>query len=563
MLIRPLPTAVLLAAACSMGGGAFAESIDAAGRVLLDGNAVSGSLSDPLGSNQNPIFFVEIGPENFSGPPSTGRLTLGGGASADVSDTSVGGGSGALLGLLEVAGFGTTYRSSDVDAGFDGGRGVIQVRDGGSLLAGNTLQLGGGFGGEGVLEVDRFGIVNTNTATFRSGSATVSGGGRLTTGQGLLRVGDGGTFTLGVDGGGTVSAGGFTLGSPNGGAGSTVSVGSGGTLALGSGQVNAGSRLTLDGGRVSTDFLNLAGGTLAGSGRIDGELQTFDGAGQRSLIEVEAGDTLSVRRDGQSLDAIDNGGLVENSGTIDLGGSVFVNNQNGSYLGRGGTFRGAQFQNEGFDAAVDLLSGANAFDADFINSQDRRVTVTGGASVVFQQDLNNNGTLRIDPGSRATVVGTFSGSGTVTGDGFDAGELVVLGGVSIGNSPGLSTQDSADLVLGDQSVNVFEIEGTVRGTEYDAIDFLNGARLRLGGELRIEVASGFEPILGSEFELFRDPAVTNGGFATFSTNRSLADGRFFDLSTLATNGTITVVPEPGSAALLLAGAGLLLRRRRA
>ncbi len=522
----------------------------------------SGSQSNPLGTGQNPVFNVEIGPETFSSAPSTGRLTLGGGASADVSDTVIGSGQQALLGLLEVEGFGTTYRSSNVDAGLDGGRGVVRVRDGASLLVDSEMELGGFFGGDGILEVDGFGIVSTNTARFRSGSASVTGGGVLTT-QGLLRVGDGGTFTLGVDGGGTVSAGGFTLGSPNGGAGSTVSVGSGGTLDLGSGQVNAGSRLTLDGGRVSTDFLDLAGGTLAGSGRIDGELRTFDGAGQRSLIEVGTGDTLSVRRDGQFLNAIDNGGLVENSGTIDLGGSAFVNDQNGSYLGRGGTFRGSQFQNEGFDAAVDLLSGANAFDADFINSQDRRVTVTGGATVVFQQDLNNNGTLRIDPGSRATVVDRYSGAGDLLG----GGGAVFLGEFSPGNSPAILNVNLAATFPSTGNF-IIEIQGTDRsGPDFDGVDFgADGSYGFDGGTLSVVLLDNFAPELGDEFEIFRSatfaaPPPVSGSFGDFAIAQ-LGGGLSFDVSTLLTDGFIRVVPEPGSAALLLAGTGLLLRRRR-
>ncbi|BAM03114.1 hypothetical protein PSMK_09550 [Phycisphaera mikurensis NBRC 102666] len=543
-----------------MGGGAFAQAaITAQGNVRVDQNAVSGSLSNPLSA-----AGVGVGDPNGSNAAASGSLSLAGGASATVQQTFLANFFGSRTGVLDVRGFGTAYGGGDLAAGGGDGRGVLRVLDGGLVDLDGRIDLGSfQGGGSGILQIDGFAEVEATSAGFLRGRGDVTGGGVLDLGFGGLTLGDGGSFDLSLDTGGELRVGTLQVGSTNGGVGSTLRLGDDAVARLGAGQVNAGSRVEMAGGTIRTDFLLLSGGALEGSGRFEGELRVLDGAGSRGRVSVAAGERLAVQRPGQFITAIDNAGLVENGGVLDLGGATFVNNQSGSYLGRGGTFRGFEFQNEGQDAAVDLLSGANTFDADFINSQNRRVTVTGGATAAFQQDVVNQGLVRVDPGSQATFVGTYSGAGDLLG----GGGVTFLGDVQIGNSPAVVNVGVASTFA---STSTFEIEigGTDRDAEdFDGVNFLTGGSYDFqGGTLDVKTFGGFAPENGDTFEIFRFESFAmipvTGGFGDVVLQQ-LGGGLSFDVSNLLVDGTITVVPEPASAALLLAGTGLLLRRRRA
>lgn len=574
--MRPLPTAVLLAAACPTGVGALAQpAITATGNVQVDQVQVGGSLSIPLDAES-----VAIGEAGFGGGGvSSGSLVVERGAAARVGQTLLADGSDARTGVLAINGFGTSWTGSDLSAGGADGRGVLRVSDGGLLELGGTLDLGGFEGGSGTLEIDGFAEVEAGSADFLRGRGEVRGGGRLDLGFGGLILGNGGSFDLSLSGGGELRAGRTTVGSSNGGVGSTLRLGEDALATLGSGRVNAGSRVELAGGTIRTDFFELGGGAVEGSGRIEGELRIVDGAGSRGRVTVSEGQQLIVRRGGQGVNAVDNGGLVENSGTLDLGGSSFFNNADGLYLGRGGIFRGAEFRNEGPNAAVDLLSGANGFDARFESGPDARVTVTGEATVVFQRDFFNEGALRIDGGSRATFAGDFVGN-LASG----SGESIVLGNLRFSvRQPAAASFSlaSAQLAISAGTRDPQPIGGTLdlRGGSltlgfnadgsFDAFNFTSATAVLLVDEtpLDFNLASGFNPEAGDRFEIFRffedGETQIDGSFAIGPEDLILGGGLSFDASELVTTGFLTVVPEPASAALLLAGTGVLLRRRRA
>ena len=580
---RPLCSASLLAAACSLsvagGPSAFAQSITASDDVLINGSPAASNLGDALNANS-----VDIAHSNGGSGGLRGRLALENGASADVSSTTVGGNVNATLGLLDLSGFGTDYQTDTLRIGTSEGRGVVQVLAGAGLAADSSIELGDSQGGEGVLTLDGFSTAITATGSFRSGSGTVSGGSLLEVNG--LQLGNGGVFDLRVNDRGRVRAQGLLVGSANGGTGSSLAIDSGGAVDSDSAQINPGSLLTLDDGTLNltgstgSNFLNVSGGSLEGSGRVNGFVRVEDGGGVRGRLTVASGDTLRVQQDGQLQTSVVNGGLVEVDGTLDLGASTFVNNQDGSYLGRGGTFRGFQFQNEGQGAAVDLVSGDNAFDAEFRNSQGRRVTVTGGATAVFQQDFFNDGRLRIDGGSRATFTGDYvgnlaegAGEAVILGNlRFSARQTVALAAFSPSAAPQPMTAGTRDpqpiggtIDLRGGSLTLgFEADGT-----FDAFNFTNeDARLLLDETpLDFNLADGFDPENGDRFEVFRffegGSTQIEGTFAIRPEDLALGGGLSFDASELETTGFLTVVPEPGSIALLLGGAGLLLRRRRA
>jgi autotransporter-associated beta strand protein len=191
-----------------------------------------------------------------------------------------------------------------------------------------------------------------------------------------------------------------------------------------------------------------------------------------------------------------------------------------------------------------------------------------GATVVNAGTLIVNGSLAA--GSALTVASgaTLGGTGTING------AATVNGFLRPGNSPGILNFGSS-LALGATSEITMELNGTVRGTEYDGIN-VTGA-LTYGGNLTINVGSAFL-VSDSTFSLFTFASQTGGlafvslagayGAGDFTNSGgiwSLTDsgGNQWSLSQADGNLGFTAVPEPSTWALLglfgLACAGWKLR----
>ena len=84
--------------------------------------------------------------------------------------------------------------------------------------------------------------------------------------------------------------------------------------------------------------------------------------------------------------------------------------------------------------------------------------------------------------------------------------------------------------------------------------------LQEGSSLAVTLINGFVPQGGDEFDIM-DLAGLSGKFGPPSLP-PLGGGLAWDTSGLYTSGTITVTPEPASAAMLLTGVVCALLRRR-
>lgn len=194
-----------------------------------------------------------------------------------------------------------------------------------------------------------------------------------------------------------------------------------------------------------------------------------------------------------------------------------------------------------------------------------------GATTVSEGKLNINGSTAA--GSAVTVAsgGTLGGSGTIGGS-----VTVASGGtLSPGNSPGLLTIGGG-LTLDSGSAIVMELNGTTRGTLYDAIN-VTGA-LAYGGSLTLNFGALSEA--GNSYNLFdfgsqngvfqgitlagqyAGSFTNNSGVWTYDDNSLLFT---FTQSTGVLNVSTSVIPEPSTYGVLIA-AGLLafaiFRRRR-
>lgn len=207
---------------------------------------------------------------------------------------------------------------------------------------------------------------------------------------------------------------------------------------------------------------------------------------------------------------------------------------------------------------------------------DELVVGPGGSGTVQQDDgevrvLNDgvtieNGTYnlaggllttpRLSKGSGGTL--SFTG-GVLSADVVDF-DLVVDGGtVSPGHSPG-STHFTGNATFHSGEL-LMELAGTGAG-QYDTVVVDNA--LHAGGTLRVELTSGFVPVLGNTFDLL-DFASVDGKFALELP--ALPDDLRWDVSQLYTAGVLAVraIPEPASGVLLVLGAVAAIasaRRRR-
>ena len=181
------------------------------------------------------------------------------------------------------------------------------------------------------------------------------------------------------------------------------------------------------------------------------------------------------------------------------------------------------------------------------------IGIGGSAEVSLVGDLVQNGTLNILSGARLVVYDDFSGTGGCTG----GGTLEVLGTLSIGSSPAVVTFDG-NVALGGGCETIMELGGTGAG-EYDAMKV--SGELSLGGDLRVVLIDGFTPDMGDIFTLF-DVASLGGTLTGEFSSLELPEGIDWDTGDLYSTGTLSVVPEPGTLALLAVGGLALLRRRR-
>ena len=235
--------------------------------------------------------------------------------------------------------------------------------------------------------------------------------------------------------------------------------------------------------------------------------------------------------------------------------------------------------------ASDLLISAPLRDqsADFASAPGG-LTKDGLGTLELSGDNSYTGATIVSSGA-LIVSGTLSGSavtvngGTLLGNGSIAQSVTVNTGATLapGLSPGILDTGALNLAAG--STLAIELNGTTVDTQYDQVNVTGG--ITLGGALSLSVGygpaatdkfwiglnDGVDPILGA----FSNVPVTDVPNLSGTINISGVDYTVYygaDFTTDATTGgndVLVVVPEPGSAVMLMSGIGMLLglqRRRR-
>ncbi len=529
-----------------------------------------------------------------------GSNTYGGGTTISAGTLQVGngGGAGSIVGnVLDNASL--AFSRSDTptfSAAVSGSGGLTQMGPGtliltgantyggGTTISGGTLQVGnGGVAGSivgNVLDNAALAFSRSDTLTF---GGAISGSGSLTqAGPGTLILTGANVFggtttisagTLQIDNGGTTGS----LGSGNvtnnavlafnrsdtyafpgniAGSGSLVMNGTGtlalaGTVASGAITVNQGQIIAGPGSMTTGNLTIPAAGrfTYSGSGLSVSNLSnsgTFVGGGQviGNFVNASSGD---VRIAGGQTLYLQNPAPQSNAGLIEVFGAAASQAQFesvGPFTNASGSMIAAQYATLRFDSGVTnqgsiaFSGGVNNVFGAVTNNPGGNITMTGGAAVTFYNNVVQNGTLNLSTvggTSSAVFLGTLSGTGGITG----GGEVVVMGDLHPGNSPG-ALAIHGNVYLAASTISDMQLTGTAAGSQYDQLNVTG--TIALDGALSITLPNpGYRPTQGTQFQI-----MTFGSYTGAFTSMSGLDlGNRLQLVPAYTNNALTLTAVQG------------------
>jgi len=417
----------------------LAGAVPGRAQVYIDtvGNTVPGTYASPL--NINNVLSV--------GYNSTGTLDISNGGSVSFSSAA-----------------------ADAYIGYNAGsQGTITVTGVGSRLDAETLTVA--FYGIGTLDISNGGIVfdAVGYIGYYSGSqgiVTVTGAGSTwsntaATGNNLLYIGNRGNGALTISGGGTVLNGGGIIGYNAGSVGEVTVTGAGSTWTTEDiyvGMVGNGTLNILDGGKVIAKNVYVA--TYSGSsGDINIGAKEGDAAAAPGTLDTP---TVALGATGK---------LVFNH-TNDTGsGYTFAPSITDGIYGSGA---GSILH---LDGTTNLTGNSSGFTG--------TTTVEGGALLVNGSLGNELSTLFVLDG------GTLGGSGTIGGDVTVTDGKLDPGNANFGGSVGVLTI-TGDLTLSGTSILDFhfgEPEDATTFSPYDDLIVVKGD-LKLDGTLNVGVSGG-------------------------------------------------------------------------
>ena len=528
-----------------LGGG----QLHGAGHVVASsGLTISGNLQKQLGSSSGTASsgIVNNGAGTWSGSGSfdnwsNGRFTNGATGSLDIqTDADFFGGTFINQGsLVKSVGAGGAART-DITARFDNA-GSVNVQQGILRLAGGGIHSGSFT--SGVNGWTEFAGSSSNPVHDLLAGSSITGNARHVSSFGATRVNVGAIYNT-----------------------TRTEITTSGIFEV----ANAAA--------ASTVTLGIFGGTYRGAGNLSAA-----GLTEFTTATVGGFGGNIVANGGLAVSGNSNRSLGNSSGNVSSG---LINNGAGTWTGSGNfdNWSSGRFTN-GATGSLDIQTDADFLAGTFINQGNlvKSVGAGGAARTDISAQVQNTGQIRVEQGtlrftngfnnegSVATAAGAvfhvdnanFSNAGTLSGNGTVRtllnNDLVNAGTIAPGFSIGRLTVDG-DLTLTGASVLAFEL---TTPAVHDVLAITDD--VSFSGTLAIS-SLGYVPQLGDSFRIITfDQRLASSTFSSVTWT-----GFGPDIGLVATYNlndvTITVVPEPGTWALWLAGlasvAGLTHRRRQ-
>lgn len=330
---------------------------------------------------------------------------------------------------------------------------------------------------------------------------------------------------------------------------------------------------------TNSNALSLSGQSSAGSATItNNQVMLFNDASSAGSASITNNATLQLRDASSAAGAtITNAaagvidaqystaasiGALSGSGRLVLGSRTIAIGARGTSTTFSGTISGTGGSLTKTGSGTLALSSANTYTGT-TTIAGGRVALTGAGSVgTGDLSLGNGGVLDLAGRTAGTyalpATGDLMGSGTLVGSGRT---LAVLGSFLPGTSPGTVTVATGfTLDLTNSGSSVFEITSPLFTA--GSFDIVNGdGSVVFGGVLALAFSNGPYADGADVLQVFANAGGRSGSYTSVvATGLGAGQSAIFNPAT----GTISVVPEPASCILVLAGlvcGGSLLRRR--
>ncbi|MEM6503848.1 MAG: PEP-CTERM sorting domain-containing protein [Planctomycetota bacterium] len=499
-----------------------------------------------------------------------GTLLIQDGAAVS-NDAGIIGESSSSTGSATVTGVGSSWTnrgdlSIGGDSGSAGGIGALTVSDNALTAVGGTLTIWDN--GSVTQDTGSTLLVDDTTTTATPTEGTI--------------IGDTGTGTLLVTGGGQLASSDGYLGFQSGSTGNATVTGSGSTW-TNSGDVYVGGSDTTAGGTASLTLSDNAAMTVGGSLTIwdDGTVNQ----NSNTTLLVDGAVTTASDDDATFIGDAGNGTLLVTGGGQLTSTDAIVGNQgnatgNATVTGAGSawTISDDLTVGEEGDGTLRIEGGATVSNDSATLGSDNGstglVTVTGSGSAWDNAGLllvgrGGQGTLRVEDGaaisSAGGTLGPFaqsSGNVTVTGSGstwINSGELLMA--ETLNGNGRLTIQDGGQVFntnasLGFENFLSSNISSTSRvsvtGTDSAWINsgnvYVGGNRFGAGGDATVTISNNALTAVGGTLTIYEDGAVTQNTSTTLLIDNTVA-------TPTITEGT--VIGDTGNGSLSIQGGGQL------
>lgn len=501
-------------------------SSTSSGTLVVNGGSVVDEGSLTVGNGGTASVTVEAGGTLSATGTNTASI---GSTSGGTADVTVSGGVLSIANAPLFVGFssdaslvvenaGTVLTSFNgvgpaVDINATGaGQAKVTVTGAGSvwdITAASSDQLAIGDNGTGTLTVSNGAVVNAGTAAIVLGNQS--------TGSGFVDVSGGGALLEGRS---------LTVG--NGGPGSTLEIGSGGTVDASAATVGSGDTLLLAGGVLNASTLTVQnGGTITGYGTVNGTVTNFG-------TLVAAGGSLDI------VDALHNNGgvTVVALSTLSAGGGIY---DNGSLTNAGLI---AQTVTLGGGASVTNLSGGTIVSATLntapIYASSGPATITNFGLIAGPSSAG----IRLDGGSIINMSG-----GTISGGAGNG--ITGVGAVTVVNAGSIAGSSDAIKLAANYANRVVIDPGAAFSGTIDGGNTI-GSSIASTLELASSASAGTLSGLGSRYIDFAQTTIDPGASWTLTNSSYLASA-----GTLTNLGTLTLGNSTLSGGGMLVDDGLI------